>query len=176
VNKTSIPRTLDDKTFKWLENRKTLNLPGRPTKDVPEKGLSNLQLKTRRRQKFFRIRETASKEIYDLTKLAELLPEDQLRQVFTTGQLRPLFAAILRPLKRNPEEPSKDEDLLEKKRERLLPVCHQIISLLDDPNFSIQMAGSLRTVTMEEGKSLAGLRAVYYRSTISDVKNRAKKE
>lgn len=170
MTKSTIPKTLGAEIFEWLEKRETLNLPGAPLKDMPEKGLGSLQLKARKRQKLFRIRETASKEISDLTRLAELLPEDQLRQVFTVEQLRPLFDAIFNPEIRPKEKSPTFEDLLEKRRKRLLPLCFQVISMLDEYRFSAQMAGQLRNLTTSEGGFLPGLRAVYYRSMISEKK------
>jgi hypothetical protein len=168
MTKGPLLKTLDEKTFRWLEIRKTLRLPGRPTKQTPEEGASEQQMKARRRQKLFRIRAVALKEISDLTRLAKLLPEDQLRQVFTEEQLLPLFSAIFNL----GEKPPIEEELLEKKRKRLLPICNQNILLLDDYHFSEPLAGPIRTVTAAEGGSLPGVRAIYYRSMMPEKKGK----
>jgi hypothetical protein len=146
----------------------------------------------RRTRAFFKIRETARKEISDLTLLAEFLPEDQLKQFFTEERLLPLFNAILLGYKSPLEIDEKgslklDEkgnvkvvniyeklpmnEELEKRRERLLPLCFQVISLLDDHDFSELLAGlALRTAAALESSLLAGLRAIYYRSMITENK------
>jgi hypothetical protein len=81
--KPKTPKTLDEETFTWIKNQKSLNRPGRP----PEAA--------KRRQRYFAIRNVARKEIVDLTKLADMLPKDQLEQIFTWETLKPVVEALL---------------------------------------------------------------------------------
>lgn len=171
MQRKGVPKTLGEETFEYLKNVKMLKLPGRPKRIVAEEGLSREQLTSRKRQKLFKIREVAIKEISDLTRLAQLLPEDQLRQVFNVDKLYPLFKAIF-SIK---DGLSLDEELLDKKRERLLPFCNQVIALIDEPSFSLKLAGKdLRLVAASGGSPLPGVMATYYRSMISEERRRTK--
>lgn len=165
-------------------------------REFPEEGQSKMQLAAQRRQKMHKIYEVARKEIEDLTFLAQFLTEDQLGQIFTEEELgkgesrfrglMPLFNAIFLGYQSlqeyNNEDPESfprdkrpqiDENLLEKRQKRLLPLCYQLISgILDDERFSNLLAGpELRSVTALESSLLPGLRAIYYRSIIPEKKN-----
>jgi hypothetical protein len=161
-------KTLDEETLVWLKNRKTLILPGRPAREL-EEGKSKQQLQAAKRQKFMKIRAIALKEICDLTSLAELLPEEQLNQVFNQEKLLPLFQAIF-SFSQSSNRPSQLQDetlqasVLEKKRERLLPLCYQLIQMLDDYSFSEPLTRPMRSVTALEGPLLAGVKAILFRS------------
>jgi hypothetical protein len=174
-------KTLSEKDIAYVKKQKTLKLPGaRARGEAPEKGPSKMQLAAQRRQKMHKIYEQARKEISDLTVLAEFLPEDQLNQIFTDERLTPLFNAILLsydqvqeyrnqdPERLPPDQrPSIDKDLLEKKQKRLVPLCFQIISLLDNDRLSGELAGQdLKSVTALESSFLSGIRAIYYRHMI----------
>lgn len=77
------PETLGEETLKWLEDQKSLERPGRPPRD------------NTKRQRYLAIRNVAQKEIVDLTRLANMLPKDQLKQIFTWETLKPLVEALL---------------------------------------------------------------------------------
>lgn len=183
--KPKVLKTLSEQDIAYIKKQKTLKLPGaRARGEVPEKGLSKLQAGAQRRQKIHGIYEQARKEISDLKLLAEFLSEKQLSQIFTEERLTPLFNAILlgcesvqEYLNQDPERvppderPQVDEDLLEKRRRRLLPLCYELISILDDARLSGQLAGpELRSVTALESSLLSGLRAIYYRNMIPEKK------
>lgn len=157
MTNVKIPKTLDEKTFSWLEMRKTSKVPGRPPETGPKLGSE--------RQRYYYIRKVARKEIEDLTRLAKLLDEDQISQIFNIERLREFFRAIFHL----DIELEKDPELLKKKRLRLLPLCYEIITLLDDFNFAYLMAPTYSAVTRKDGGSLSNLRAVYYRSLIQNV-------
>lgn len=186
MTKPKLSKTLSDSDIAWVKKQKAFPLPGVPQTPLPEKGLSKKQQQARKRQKFFKVREIVLKEISDLTLLAEFLPEDQLKQIFTEEQLLPLFNAIFLGYKSlleldedgnvklvNPAEKlPMNEELLKKRRKRLLPLCSQIIiGILDDTYFSTFLAGpELNTVTGLDSRLLPGLRAIYYRSMIPEEK------
>lgn len=198
--KAKILRTLSDQDIEYVEKQKTLKQPGHPAEEVPEQGRSKKQLAAQRRQKMHKIYEQARKEIEDLTFLAQFLTEDQLGQIFTGEELgegesrfrglMPLFNAIFlgyeslqEYVNQNPERlppnqrPQIDENLLEKRQRRLLPMCYHLINgILDDERFSRQLAGpELRSVTAFESSLLPGLRAIYYRSLIPEKKKQRMK-
>jgi hypothetical protein len=157
MKKIKILKTLDEKTFAWLEVRKTSKVPGRQFEEGLKLGS--------KRYRYYYIRKVARKEIEDLTRLAKLLDEDQLSQIFNIERLREFFRALFHL----DIELEKDPELLKKKRLRLLPLCYEIITLLDDFNFAYLMAPMYSAVTRKEGGSLPNLRAIYYRSLIQNV-------
>lgn len=75
-------QTLTDENVDWIHRQKNNGW---------EPPFSNIE-----RGRFNRIRRLAKKEISDLTLLAESLPENQLKQIFTVKNLKPLIEAILR--------------------------------------------------------------------------------
>lgn len=187
MTKPQVLKTLSDSDIEWAKKQKTLRLPGHPPKlgyeEALEKGLSKQQLLNQRRQRRHPIYVKARKEISDLTLLAEYLPEDQLNQIFTEELLLPLFNAIflgykallepdeegkLKPV--NPDEKlSMNDKSLKKRRKRLLPLCYQVICLLDNLHFSEQLAGqALRSFTALEERQLPGVKAIYYRNMIQE--------
>jgi hypothetical protein len=85
--KPKTPKTLDEETFTWIKNQKSLNRPGRPPSDR--------STGAKRRQRYFNIRNVAQKEIADLTRLANMLPKKQLKQIFTWETLKPVVEALL---------------------------------------------------------------------------------
>jgi len=97
-------KTLDKKTFDWLNNQETLKLkmPGRPP------------LEGRERSRFLHIREVAKKEISDLTELLKVLPEQQQKQIFNKKNLEPFFTTLFN---------ATSQDLSEEKRLRLVEIC-----------------------------------------------------
>ena len=158
MTKLKTPKTFEKGTFDWLKNRKTLKTPGRPPLTATE------------RSRLYQVRNTAKNYIQTLTTLAELLPEEQLSQVFTEQQLMPLFKAIFSFGELPPES---TEEYVEKKRKRLLPLCGQLIYLLDDHNFAELLAGpDLRSAAVLESNLLAGVRAIYLRQLIPEKKKK----
>jgi hypothetical protein len=162
MEKSEVLETLGSDTFDWLKAMKASKVPGHP---VRAKSGSE-------RTRLVHIRKVAKREIANLTTLAELLPEDQLNQVFTEEQLLPLFNAIFKL----DESSQAGEELLEKKRKRLLSLCYQVITLLDYPIFSEKLAGQLHAVTAMEGGALPGIRAIYYRNMVPEPKRKLKIE
>jgi len=147
-------KTLDETTFEWIEKTekaKKERTPGRPSTNAE-------------RQRYHHIRRVALKEIEDLTRLAECLPEDQQQQIFNDKNLQGLFRALLnlKGLDFN-----KDRELLKEKRLRLLPICYEIITLLNDSSFAGMIAPTIRHVMVHEGGPLWGIKTVYYRSLIA---------
>src|SRR5208283_1696099 len=128
--KVKTPRTLQEKDVEWLKKQKTLQglkKPGRKAQDIPQEGASFEQQKGAKRIRFSTIRDIARKEITDLTFLAEILPEQQLKQIFVDEQLKPFFSAIIFGEKENYASTKLIIDLSkldfksqEQKRERLL--------------------------------------------------------
>ncbi len=147
-------KTLGESTFEWIEKTekaKKESMPGRPSTNVE-------------RQRYLHIRRVALKEIEDLTKLAKCLPEDQLQQIFNDKNLQGLFRALLnlKGLDFN-----KDRELLKEKRLRLLPICYELITLLNDSSFAGMIAPTIRHVMVREGGFFWGIKTVYYRSLIA---------
>jgi predicted NAD/FAD-binding protein len=160
MTKLETQKTFEKGTFDWLKNRKTLKTPGRPPLTATE------------RSRLYQVRNTAKNYIQTLTTLAELLPEEQLSQVFTEQQLMPLFKAIFN-FGELPADQDSAEEYVEKKRKRLLPLCGQLIYLLDDHNFAELLAGpDLRSAAVLESNLLAGVRAIYLRQLIPPEKKK----
>ena len=110
-----------------------------------------------------RIKSYSKQAIKDLALLAEKLPEDQQADIFNSENLEPLFAALLRL---SPEEITKltqNKELAKKKRNRLLPLTCQIISLLNDSGLSWLIAPVGARYMVKDGGHLAHLKAIYYR-------------
>jgi hypothetical protein len=160
--KTKYVKTLDEKTFEWIEKTekaKRERTPGRPSTNAE-------------RQRYLHIRRVAIKELEDLARLAECLPEDQLNQIFNTEILEPqnnpltkLFRAIL-----NVKELGKDTnvELLRAKRHRLLPICYELITRLNDSHFAgIMVEPIVSNLMVKEGGWFWGIKALYYRSMVS---------
>lgn len=153
MQKAKVLKTLDDSTFKWIESQKSLATPGRPAKPNAV------------RQRFFHIRKVALKELEDLTRLAEILPEDQLSQIFTHKNLAGLFRALFKfPQAKSREDYVNPSEEVLSRIDRLLPLCYEIITLLNDNEFAARLAYNFWNVLRHEGGSLWALRAVYYRS------------
>jgi hypothetical protein len=154
-------KTLDEKSFEWIEKTekaKKESLPGRPSTNAD-------------RQRYLHIRRVAIKELEDLARLAECLPEDQLNQIFNTEILGPqnpltrLFRALF-----NFEglDYDKDRELLKAKRHRLLPICYELITRLNDSHFAgMLLEPIVNNLMSREGGFFWGIKAIYHRSTIS---------
>jgi len=148
------PKTLGESTFEWvtrIEKSKKESVPGRPSTNAE-------------RQRYLHIRRVALKEIEDLRRLAECLPEDQLQQIFNDKNLQGLFRALLNLKGLNFNN---DRELLKEKRHRLLPICNELITLLNDGSFAGMMAPTIRHVMVREGGFFWGIKTVYYRSLIA---------
>ena len=110
-------KPLDDETLKWIEEqnpkrclkcgtvdwgppcRITCPKKGHPLRawgDVCSDKPGRPPEANRRRQRYFSIRNVAHKEIDDLTKLVEVLPDKQANQIFTADHLKGLTSALLR--------------------------------------------------------------------------------
>lgn len=162
MEKSEFLKTLGSDTFEWLKAMKMSKVPGHP-----------VRAKTgSERTRLVHIRKVAKRELANLAMLAELLPEDQLNQVFAEEHLLPLFNVIFK----FDADTQTSEDWLEKKQRRLLSLCNQVITLLDYHDFSEKLAGQLRSVTAMEGGALPGIRAIYYRNMVPETKKKSKKE
>lgn len=157
-------KTLDEKSFKWIEKTektKKESTPGRPSTNAE-------------RQRYLHIRRVAIKELEDLARLAECLPEDQLTQIFNTEILEPrknpltrFFRALfnLKGL-----DFKKDRELLKDKRHRLLPICNELITLLNDSGFAGMLVEPIiLNLMIKEGGPFSYMKAVYYRSCLAGV-------
>lgn len=155
---SKVPKTLDEGAFKWIENVKK-NI-GHPQ-----------ELKNAERQRYFHIRKVALKEIEDLTKLAECLPEDQLAQIFNDEKLRPFLGTLLHFSAEHGV--SREKNMLiytpeaEARRQRLLKLCYDIITTLDGYEFAEFLAPTICGATAIKGDVLAHLSAIYYQSLTS---------
>jgi hypothetical protein len=96
--------------------------------------------------------------------LAQKLSEEQQAEIFNDENMKDLFRALLRL---NATELTANKELLRKKRQRLLPLCYELISLLDDIKLAYLMAPIGSRYMIKEGGQLAYLKAVYYRSMSS---------
>jgi len=82
-----VPKTLSKKHFDFLKKQIEVNPRTSYTKDYPPISYSDARLKreqTRKRQTHQHIRDVAKKEMSDLAKLAEMLPDKQYDQLFST--------------------------------------------------------------------------------------------
>ena len=153
-------KTLDEKTFEWIENEKKKTVPGHPP-------LPNVE-----RQRYHHIRNVALKEIENLTRLAECLPEGQQSQIFNDKKLWPFLKALLNFPASYEVSREKDEIIYtpeaEERRQRLLQLCYDIIGLLDNSGFAQLLAPTVWDVTIKERGALPFLRAIYYQSLIGD--------
>lgn len=111
----------------------------------------------------FRLKNYAIQALKDLALLAEKLPETQQAEIFNNDNMYDLLKAIFKLDSKLWE----NKELLKKKRRRLLPLCYNIIMLLDNNTFASLIAPLQWDTTRREGGYLHGLRAVYYRSQIS---------
>src|SRR5271157_4902614 len=173
-------KTFDETRFKQLEDAKTFpNLPGRPAelqydKEIvikTKRGLENKKRKTgRERSQAFHDRRVAEKEISDLTRLLNLLPEDQLNQIFTDDRIYPLFEAIFRVPPEDPADPFHLNENCTKWKRRLLRLAGHLIELLE--GFPLQkgnpwtlaevIAPNINNILLKEGGALPGIRALWY--------------
>jgi len=111
-----------------------------------------------------RIKSYAKQAIQDLALLAQKLPEDQQTEIFNSGNMKPLFEAILKLSPEGITQLTQNKELTKKKRNRLLPLTNQIITLLNDSNLSGLIAPIGARYMLKEGGHLAHLKAIYYRS------------
>ena len=159
--KPKIPKTLDEETFKWINNKRTPRVPGHPPDSKKDNAV---------RQRFFYIRQVAQKEIADLTRLAEILPEDQQNQIFNDQKFYPFLKALLHFSTDYGISREGDESIYtpeaEQRRQRLLKLCYDIIMLLDYQGLAGLLAPTVWAVTIKEGGALPHLRAIYYQSLI----------
>lgn len=111
-----------------------------------------------------RIKHYTKLALKDLAFLAQKLSEEQQAEIFNDENMKDLFRALLRL---NATELTANKELLRKKRQRLLPLCYELISLLDDIKLAYLMAPIGSRYMIKEGGQLAYLKAVYYRSMSS---------
>ena len=109
-----------------------------------------------------RVKTYAKQALKDLALLGEKLPEDQQAEIFNSPNTLPLFRALL---KLTPEQITQlvaDKSLVRKKRQRLIPLTYNIITLLNDSNLSWLIAPVGARYMIKEGGHLAHLKAIYY--------------
>jgi hypothetical protein len=160
--KTKYVKTLDEKTFEWIEKTekaKRESTPGRPSTNAE-------------RQRYLHIRRVAIKELEDLARLAECLPEDQLNQIFNTeileSQKNPLTRLFMAILNLKGLDYNKDREIVKAKRHRLLPICYELVTLLNDRFFvGMLVEPIVSNLMVKEGGWFWGIKAVYYRSMVA---------
>jgi hypothetical protein len=111
-----------------------------------------------------RIKKYANLALKDLTLLAQKLPEDQQSEIFNDQNITSLLAALLKLSPAQLTELNDNKVLVKKKRQRLLPLCHGLITLLNDSNLAHLIAPVGTRYMIKEGGQLAYLKAIYYRS------------
>ncbi len=111
-----------------------------------------------------RIKTYATQALQDLALLAEKLPEDQQAEIFNKKNTWELLRAILRQSSEERTRLEQDKAQAKKKRERLLPLCYNLISLLNDSHLAHLLAPVGDRYMIKEGGHLAHLKAIYYRS------------
>src|ERR1035437_973660 len=79
-----------------------------------------------------RLKNYAAQALKDLALLAEKLPENQQAEIFNQDNMYGLLKALFKLDSKIWE----DKEFLKKKRRRLLPLCYDIIMLLDDCTFA----------------------------------------
>jgi hypothetical protein len=75
-----------------------------------------------------------------------------------------LLRALLKPSLAQMNALNTNAVLVKKKRNRLLPLCYEIITLLNTYNLAHLMAPVGTRYMISEGGKLAFLRAIYYRA------------
>src|SRR3990172_8390495 len=111
-----------------------------------------------------RIKKYATLALKDLTLLAQKLPEDQQTEIFNDQNITSLLAALLKLSPAQLTELNDNRVLAKKKRQRLLPLCYDLITLLNDSNLAHLIAPVGSKYMIKEGGHLAHLKAIYYRS------------
>lgn len=111
-----------------------------------------------------RIKTYAKQALQDLALLAEKLPEDQQTEIFNKENTWELIRAIFRQSSEEMTRLEQDKALMKKKRDRLLPICYNIIAELNESNLAHLLAPVGDRYMIKEGGQLAHLKAIYYRS------------
>jgi len=111
-----------------------------------------------------RIKKYANLALKDLTLLAQKLPEDQQSEIFNDQNITSFLTALLKLSPAQLTELNDNRVLVKKKRQRLLPLCHDLITLVNDSNLAHLIAPVGSRYMIKEGGQLAYLKAVYYRS------------
>ena len=111
-----------------------------------------------------RIKKYANLALKDLTLLAQKLPEDQQNEIFNDQNITSFLTALLKLSPAQLTELNDNRGLLKKKRQRLLPLCYGLITLLNDSNLAHLIAPVGSRYMTKEGGQLAYLKAIYYRS------------
>ena len=111
-----------------------------------------------------RIKTYAKRALQDLSLLAQKLPEDQQAEIFHDQNITSLFKALLKLTPAELTELEENRALAKKKRERLLPICYELITLLNNFNLAHVMAPVGTRYMIKEGGQLAFLKAIYYRA------------
>ena len=111
-----------------------------------------------------RIKKYANLALKDLTLLAQKLPEDQQSEIFNDQNITSFLTALLKLSPAQLTELNDNRVLVKKKRQRLLPLCHDLITLVNDSNLAHLIAPVGSRYMIKEGGQLAYLKAIYYRS------------
>ena len=111
-----------------------------------------------------RIKKYANLALKDLTLLAQKLPEDQQSEIFNDQNITSFLTALLKLSPAQLTELNDNRVLVKKKRQRLLPLCHDLITLVNDSNLAHLIAPVGSRYMIKEGGQLAFLKAIYYRS------------
>jgi len=93
-----------------------------------------------------------------------VLSQDQQSEIFNDQNITSLLTAILKLSLSRLTESNDNGVLVKKKRLRLLPLCHDLITLLNNNDLAHLMAPVGTRYMIKEGGPLAFLKAIYYRS------------
>lgn len=115
-----------------------------------------------------RIKTYAKQALKDLTRLAESLPEDQQTEIFNDKTLGELLKAILKLSPEQMDHIVADKNYAKKKSQRLLPICSNLIHLINDSNLAYLLSPVGSRYMIKEGGQLAFLKAIHYRSWSRD--------
>lgn len=116
TNTGEVPKTLSENHFNFLKKQTEVNPRISYTKGIPPISHSNARLKqeqAKKRQTYQHIRDVAKKEMSDLAKLAEMLPDKQYDQLFSTEVKE--FTKLLKILLTTSSKIT-DSDMLERQK------------------------------------------------------------
>ena len=118
----------------------------------------------------WRIKKYTLQALKDLVLLTEKLPEDRQAEIFNEETLTPLirnlFRLIPKPFVEVADLPGLDKDELEKRRKRILTLCHIALEEIGDIINARNLAPDITRALTEAGpqetmSTITGLRAVY---------------
>lgn len=111
----------------------------RQEKALRDRAYEKRPLTGAQRALYGRARKDASERLNDLVFFLEVLPEEQLEQIFNAKKMRPFFEALfnleIRAGSRKEYLEIKESKEFRQKRQRLLALSAQVLSLIGEGNF-----------------------------------------